>query len=88
MEEVPRRDALRLVAGCALVALGAPGCSAGRAACCAAADVVVTNASAHVYNRVVVMASQLKRTAKGCSTLVVYRPIYAEPIEPENARSS
>jgi Rieske Fe-S protein len=32
MEELPRRDALRLAAGCALVALGAQGCSAGRAA--------------------------------------------------------
>jgi Rieske Fe-S protein len=32
MEELPRRDALRLAAGCALVSLGAQGCSAGRAA--------------------------------------------------------
>jgi cytochrome b6-f complex iron-sulfur subunit len=32
MEKMPRRDALRLVAGCALAALGAQGCSAGRAA--------------------------------------------------------
>jgi Rieske Fe-S protein len=31
MEDVPRRDALRLAVGCGLVALGAQGCSAGRA---------------------------------------------------------
>ena len=30
MEEVPRRDALRLAVGCGLVALDAQGCSAGR----------------------------------------------------------